>query len=85
MFIMQCCVLCILDIIVKSIEMKLESIAIYPENGQESNDYNNVFSLPQYIRVMISNYQLLQTVFAIDKGECESLEIMTEEQLFFPM
>ena len=62
---------------------KLESqqqCRLYPEKGLESNDYIDVFSLPQYIRVMVSNYQPLQTVFAIDKGECQSGEIKTEEQ-----
>ena len=60
----------------KKLESQQQS-RLYPEKGSESND---VFSLPQYIRVMVSNYQLLQTVFAIDKGECQSGEVKTEEQ-----
>ena len=53
---------------------------LYPEKGLESIDCTDVFSLPQYIRVMVSNYQPLQRVFAIDKGEGQSGEIKTEEQ-----
>jgi len=62
---------------------KLESqqqCRLYSVNGQESNDCTDIFSLPQYIRVMVSNYQPLQTVFAIDKKECHMREIRTEEQ-----
>ena len=50
------------------------------ESGQEANDCTDAFSLPQYIRVMVSNYQPLQTVFAIPKGECLSGERKEEEQ-----
>ena len=62
---------------------KIESLhhsRLHPDKVQESTDPVSTFSLPQYIRVMVSNYQPLQTVFAIDKGECESREIMTDEQ-----
>ena len=40
----------------------------------------DIFSLPQYIRVMVSNYQPLQTVFAIDKGECHMQQVKNNEQ-----
>ena len=50
------------------------------EKGQEANDCTDALSLPQYIRVMVSNYQPLQTVFAIPKGECPSGERKDEEQ-----
>ena len=50
----------------------------HPEEGL--TDLLDIFSLPQYIRVMVSNYQPLQTVFAIDKKECHMCEIRTEEQ-----
>ena len=52
---------------------------LHPDKVQESTDPVSTFSLPQYIRVMVSNYQPLQRVFAIDKGECESREIKAEE------
>ena len=53
---------------------------LYPGKIQESNDCTDIFSLPQYIRVMVSNFQPLQTVFAIDKGEYHSREIKNDEQ-----
>ena len=62
---------------------KLESqqrCKLNPANGQESNDCTDIFSLPQYVRVMVSNYQPLQTVFAIDKRECQSERLKTDEQ-----
>ena len=62
---------------------KLESqqqSSLCPEKGQEANDCTDAFSLPQYIRVMVSNYQPLQAVFAIPKGECSSGDIKEEEQ-----
>ena len=40
----------------------------------------DIFSLPQYIRVMVSDYQPLQTVFAISESEYRTREIKTEEQ-----
>ena len=40
----------------------------------------DVFSLPQYIRVMVSNYQPLQTLFAISESEYHTREIKTDEQ-----
>ena len=40
----------------------------------------DIFSLPQYIRVMVSNYQPLQTVFAISESEYHTRKIKTDEQ-----
>ena len=62
---------------------KLESqqqIRLLPEKGQKLTDSTNIFSLPQYIRVMVSNYQHLQTVFAIHKENCHTREIRPDEQ-----
>ena len=53
---------------------------LYSGKIQASNDCTDVFSLPQYIRIMVLNYQLMQTVFAIDKGEYHSREIKNDEQ-----
>ena len=39
----------------------------------------NIFSLPQYIRLRVSNYQLLQTVFAIPENECPRQEINADK------
>lgn len=47
---------------------------------EESNGYTYVSSVPQYVRVMVSNYQPLQKIYAIAEGECQSREIKTEEQ-----
>ena len=43
-------------------------------------DLLDIFSLPQYIRVMVSNYQPSQTVFAISESEYHTREIKTDEQ-----
>ena len=51
--------------------------------SQGSTDATDTFSLPQYIRVMVSNYQPLQTVFAISESEYHTREIKTEEQFSF--
>ena len=70
-------------IILSLSDKKLESqqqCRLNPANGPESNDYTDIFSLPQYVRVMVSNYQPLQTVFAIDKGECQSEGLKKDEQ-----
>ena len=40
----------------------------------------DIFSLPQYIRVMVSNYQLLQIVFAISESEYHTRELRPDEQ-----
>ena len=48
--------------------------------SQESTDGSDTFSLPQYIRVMVSNYQPLQTIFAIAESECHTREIKKDEQ-----
>ena len=42
-------------------------------------DSTNIFSLPQYIRVRVSNYQLLQTIFAVPEDECPRQEINADE------
>ena len=47
---------------------------------QEPTDPVGNISLPQYIRVMVSNYQPLQTIFAIPKEECQSGKIKKDEQ-----
>ena len=47
----------------------------------EKHEYSvNIFSLPQHIQVMVSHYQQLQTIFAIDKCECQTRELKKEEQ-----
>ena len=43
-------------------------------------DNVGIFSLPQYIQVMVSNYQSLQTIFAIAKIECHTQAINADEQ-----
>ena len=43
--------------------------------SQESSDGTDIFSLPQYIRVMASNYQLLQRIFAISESECHTQDL----------
>ena len=51
------------------------------ERGQESTDAADTFSLPQNILVMVSNYQLLQTIYSISDNEYRSRqEIKTSEQ-----
>ena len=42
------------------------------------------FTLPNYIRVMVSKYQPLQTIFAIDKSECQTREIKKKDEQFSP-
>lgn len=62
---------------------KLESqqrSRLHTEKGHTSTDSTDIFSLPQYIRVMVSNYQPLQTVFSIPEGECHTRPIKTDEQ-----
>ena len=66
---------------------KLESeqqSKVHPEKGQKMTDPTEIFCLPQYIRVMVLNYQPLQTIFAIDEGECHKQALKTDEQ-FSPM
>ena len=65
---------------------KLESLhqsRLRPDKVQESTDPVDIFSLPQYLRVMVSNYQPLQTIFAITEDECHTQQINNNEQ-FFP-
>ena len=51
---------------------KLESqqhFRLFPEKVRKLTDSTDmIFTLPNYIRVMVSNYQPLQTIFAIDKS-----------------
>ena len=58
---------------------KLESqqqSRLHPEKGHTSTDPTDIFS----IRVMVSNYQPLQTIFSIPEGECHTRPIKTDEQ-----
>ena len=48
--------------------------------SQESTDAIDTFSLPQYIQVMVSNYQLLQRIFAISESECHTRDLKRCEQ-----
>ena len=61
---------------------KLESQQHSSLQGQESAGPTNTFILPQYIHVQVnvSNYQPLQTVFAISEGECLTQEVRKDEQ-----
>ena len=47
------------------------------ESGQKSTD---AFSLPQSIQVMVSNYQLLQTIYATSESECHTQDLKRDEQ-----
>ena len=58
---------------------QLQHSRLCPEKGQESTDPMDSFSLPQCICVMVSNYQLLQAIFAMPKGECHVREIRPDE------
>ena len=69
----------LLDTQYRKLESQQQS-SLCPEKGQEANDCTNPFILPQYIWVMVSSYQPLQTILAIPKGECRSGEIKTEKQ-----
>ena len=40
----------------------------------ESQESSDIFSLPQNLQVMVSNYQPLQTVFAISESECHTTD-----------
>ena len=62
---------------------KLESqqqSEVHPEKGHEMTDSMEIFFLPQYIRVMVSNYQPQQTIFAIDEGEYHIRMLKIDEQ-----
>ena len=43
-------------------------------------DSMEIFCLPQFIRVMVLNYQPLKTIFAIDEGECHKRMLKNDEQ-----
>ena len=51
-----------------------------PCPAKGSTDPLDSFSLPRCICVMVSNYQLLQAIFAMPKGECHVREIRPDEQ-----
>lgn len=57
---------------------QLHHSRLCPEKG--STDPLDSFSLPRCIRVMVSNYQLLQAIFAMPKGECHVRDIRPDEQ-----
>ena len=55
---------------------KLESQQLSKlHSGQKLTDSADIFCLPQYIRVMVSDYQPLQTVFAISESEYHTRQI----------
>ena len=58
----------------------LQHFKLHSEKRHKVADSTDIFSLPQYIRVMVSNYQPLQTVFAIDKRECHTRQVKNDEQ-----
>ena len=53
---------------------------LYPEEGKELTNPVDIFSLPQYIWVMVSNYQPLQTVFSISETEYRTRQMKPDEQ-----
>ena len=55
-----------------------KQLILRSESGQESTDAAN--SLPQNIRVMVSNHQSLQTIFAISETECNTQDLKRGEQ-----
>ena len=57
---------------------QLHHSRLCPEKG--STDPLDSFSLPRCICVMVSNYQLLQAIFAMPKGECHVRDIRPDEQ-----
>ena len=73
------CMLFLPDKKYRKLESQQQS-EVLPEKGHEMTDPKDIFCLPQYIRVMVSNYQPLQTVFAIDKSECHTQQIKNDEQ-----
>ena len=71
-----------LDTYSNTIYGKLESShsRLCQDKGQEVTVSEYIFSLPQYVRVMVSNYRPLQRILAIAKGECHTQQMKTEEQ-----
>ena len=54
------------------------------EKSKKMTDNTDICSLPQYIRVMVSNYQPLQTIFAIAQGECHTRGQIKQDEQFSP-
>ena len=51
------------------------------QRRQRSNDIGRyIFSLPQNLRVMVSNCQPLQTIFAVSEGEFHTQQMKTDEK-----
>ena len=59
---------------------KLESQQDSKPREHKSTDPTDIFNLPQYIRVMVSNYQPLQTIFAIPESNCHTRQTKIDEQ-----
>ena len=59
---------------------KLESLQHSAEKSQRSTDTTGIFSLSQYVKVMVSNYQPLQAIHAIAQCECNTQDIKADEQ-----
>ena len=52
----------------------------HSEKGHKLTDSVDIFCLPQYIRILVSNYQPLQIVFAIAESEFHTRKTKTDEQ-----
>ena len=63
----------------KKLESPLQS-KLHLDKEEETIDSMDIFTLPQYIHVIVLNYQLPQTIFAIPKSECCTHETETDEQ-----
>ena len=63
----------------KKLESPLQS-RLHLDKEEETIDSMDIFTLPQYIHVIVLNYQLPQTIFAIPKSECCTQETETDEQ-----
>ena len=68
----------LLDKRYKKLENQQQS-SLHQDERRDATDSTNIFSLPQYIRVKVSNYQLLQTIFAIPEDECLRQEIKADD------
>ena len=67
----------LLDKRYKKLETQQQS-SLHQDERRDVPDSTNIFSLPQYIRVKVSNYQLLQKTFAIPEDECLRQEIKAD-------
>ena len=65
----------------RKLKSQLQS-RLYSEERQGLTDDGDTFSLPQNIRVMVSNYQLgnVHKIFAISESEYHTRELKTDEQ-----